>query len=67
VSQPSPLKRNFVSRFEKEKGPKRQFELWMARREKVLTFPSSFFFLMVAPLHLEELNGLVPSDMTLLI
>jgi hypothetical protein len=39
----------------------------MARMEEALTFPCRFFFLMVAPFILEELYGLVPSGMILMI
>jgi hypothetical protein len=34
---------------------------------EVLTFPSGFFFRMVVPLQLIELDGLVPCDTVLLI
>jgi hypothetical protein len=39
----------------------------MGRRKKVLAFPSFFFFIVVAPLDLEELEGFMPRDMILLI
>jgi hypothetical protein len=39
----------------------------MARTKKVLTFPSCFFFGVVAPLDLEEHDGFTPHDMILLI
>jgi hypothetical protein len=34
----------------------------MSRMEEVLTFPCGFFFLIVSPLYLEELDGLPPCD-----
>jgi hypothetical protein len=39
----------------------------MARTEEVLTFPCCFFFRVVAPLYLEELDCFTPHDMILLI
>jgi hypothetical protein len=39
----------------------------MARSEKVFTFPSGFFFGMVTPLQLEELDSFVLCDTVLLI
>jgi hypothetical protein len=39
----------------------------MVRMNKVLAFPSCFFFSVVAPLYLEELGGFMPRDMILLI
>jgi hypothetical protein len=39
----------------------------MVRSEKVFTFPSGFFFGMVAPLYLEELPSFAPCGMVLLI
>jgi hypothetical protein len=39
----------------------------MARTKQVLTFPSCFFFSVVAPLDLEELDGFTPRDTMLLI
>jgi hypothetical protein len=39
----------------------------MARMKKVLTFPNFFFFGVVAPLNLEELDHFVPCDTILLI
>jgi hypothetical protein len=35
--------------------------------EEIFTLPSGFFFGMVAPLHLEELDNFAPVDMTFLI
>jgi hypothetical protein len=39
----------------------------MARMKKFLAFPCCFFFGVVAPLDLEELEGFMPRDMILLI
>jgi hypothetical protein len=39
----------------------------MARMEEVFTFPSCFFFRVVAPLYLEELDCFAPRDTILLI
>jgi hypothetical protein len=39
----------------------------MARMEEVLAFPSCFFFRVIAPLYLEELNYFMPRDTILLI
>jgi hypothetical protein len=38
----------------------------MARTEKILAFPS-YFFIVIAPLYLEELECLTPSDTIFLI
>jgi hypothetical protein len=78
VLQPSPLKQNLVPRFKKEKGSKRdseqshvpplqQLEVCMARTEEIFTLPYCFFFRMVAPLNLVELDRLAPCDTTLLV
>jgi hypothetical protein len=39
----------------------------MARMEEVFAFPSCFFFRVVAPLYLKELDCFTPHDMILLI
>jgi hypothetical protein len=39
----------------------------MTRMEEVFAFPRCFFFGMIAPLNLEELDGLVPCNTILLI
>jgi hypothetical protein len=39
----------------------------MARMEEILVFPCSFFYNMVAPMDLEELDHLPPCDTALLI
>jgi hypothetical protein len=39
----------------------------MAKTKKVLTFPSHFFFRVVAPLYLEELDCFTPRGTILLI
>jgi hypothetical protein len=39
----------------------------MARAEEVLAFPSCFFFRVVVPLYLEELDCFMPHDTILLI
>jgi hypothetical protein len=39
----------------------------MARMEKILTFPSCFFFRVIALLYLEELDCFMPRDTILLI
>jgi hypothetical protein len=44
-----------------------QDEVWMAGTKEVLTFPSCFFFRVVAPLYLKELDCFTPHDMILLI
>jgi hypothetical protein len=44
-----------------------QDEVWTARTEEVLTFPSCFFFRVVAPLYLEEHDCFMPCDTILLI
>jgi hypothetical protein len=63
---------------EKEKCPNRdneqlhvpslwQYEIWVAREEEIFTFPRCFFFSMIAPLNIKELDCLAPHDMILLI
>jgi hypothetical protein len=44
-----------------------QNKVWMVRMEKILTFPSCFFFRVIAPLYLEELHCFTPRDTILLI
>jgi hypothetical protein len=44
-----------------------QDEVWMARMEEVFAFPCCFFFRVVAPLYLEELDCFTPRDTILLI
>jgi hypothetical protein len=72
------LKQNLVPRFEKENGSKRdseqshvpslrQLKVWMTRTEEIFTLPCCFFFRMVAPLDLVELDRLASYDMTLLV
>jgi hypothetical protein len=39
----------------------------MARTKKILAFPCRFFFRVIAPLYLEELDCLTPGDTILLI
>jgi hypothetical protein len=39
----------------------------MASMKEVLTFPHCFFFSMIAPLNVEELDNLAPCDTILLI
>jgi hypothetical protein len=41
--------------------------VWVARTEEVFAFPCCFFFRVVAPLYLEELDCFSPSDTILLI
>jgi hypothetical protein len=78
VLQPSPLKQNLIPRFEKRKDSKRdneqlhvpslrQLEIRMARTEKIFTLLCCFFYHLVAPLDLIELDRLAPCDMTLLV
>jgi hypothetical protein len=73
-----PPNRNLILRFGRRNGSNRNSEqshipalwkhnVWMARTKKVLTFLSRFFFSVVAPLDLEELDGVTPCDMILLI
>ncbi len=73
-----PPNKNLVPRFGRSSGSNRnneqlhisslwQDEVWMMRTEKVLTFPNCFFFRVVAPLYLEELDCFMPRDMILLI
>jgi hypothetical protein len=45
----------------------RQLEVQMVRTEKVLTFPCCFFYRVVAPLDLVELDRLASCDTTLLV
>jgi hypothetical protein len=42
-------------------------EVWMPRTKEVLAFPSRFFFRVIAPLYLEELDCFMPRDTILLI
>jgi hypothetical protein len=44
-----------------------QGKVWMSRMEKVFAFPGCFFFRVVAPLYLEELDCFSPCDTILLI
>jgi hypothetical protein len=44
-----------------------QDEVWIARTEEALAFPSCFSFRVVAPLHLEEPDCFTPRDTMLLI
>jgi hypothetical protein len=73
-----PPNRNLVLRFRRSSGSNRnneqlhnsslwQDEVWMARTDEALTFPSCFFFRVVAPLYLEELECFTPPDTILLI
>jgi hypothetical protein len=73
-----PPNRNLVSRFERSSGSNKnseqshisslwQDEVWMTRMKQVLAFPSCFFFKVIAPLYLEELDRFTPRDMILLI
>jgi hypothetical protein len=73
-----PPNRNLALRFGRSHGSNKnseqshisslwQQEVWMARMKKVLAFPSCFFFRVVAPLYIEELNCFTPCDMILLI
>jgi hypothetical protein len=73
-----PPNRNLIPRFGSSRGSNRnnkqlhnsslwQDEVWMARMEEVLSFPSCFFFRVVAPLYLEELDYFMPHDTILLI
>jgi hypothetical protein len=73
-----PPNKNLDPRFGRMKGSNRnneqshipalwQHEVWMVKLKKVLAFPSCFFFCVVAPLDLEELDGFTPHDTILLI
>jgi hypothetical protein len=73
-----PPNRNLVPRFGRSNGYNRnseqshnsslwQDEVWMVRTEEGLTFPSCFFFRVVAPLYLEELDCFTPRNTILLI
>jgi hypothetical protein len=73
-----PPNRNLIPRFGRSSDSNRnskqshislvwQQEVWMARMKKVLTFPSYFFFRVVDPLYVEELDCFTPRDMILLI
>jgi hypothetical protein len=73
-----PPNRNLVPRFGRNSGSNKhseqlhhsllwQDEVWMVRTEEVFAFPSCFFFRVVAPLYLEELDCFTPRDMILLI
>jgi hypothetical protein len=73
-----PPNRNLVPRFGMSSGSNRNSEqlhnsslwqdkVWMVRTEEVLAFPSCFFFRVVAPLYLEELDCFTPSNTILLI
>jgi hypothetical protein len=78
VSQHSPSNRNLIPRFGRSSDSNRnneqshisslwQHEVWMVRTKKVLPFPSCFFFRVVAPLYLEELDYFTSRDTILLI
>jgi hypothetical protein len=73
-----PPNRNLVPRFGRSNGSNGhseqlhhsslwQDEVWMSRTEEVFTFPCCFFFRVVAPLYLEELDCFSPWDTILLI
>jgi hypothetical protein len=73
-----PPNRNLILRFGRSSGSNKnsehmhhsslgQDEVWMARTEEVLTFPRCFFFRVVAPLNLEEIDCFTPHDTILLI
>jgi hypothetical protein len=73
-----PPNRNLILGFRRSSGSNRnskqlynsslwQDKVWMARIEEVLTFPSCFFFRVVAPLYLKELECFTPCDTILLI
>jgi hypothetical protein len=75
---PPPPNRNLIPRFGRSSGSNRNSEqshissLWkhkvqMARTKKVLAFPYCFFFSVVAPFYLEELDCFTPHDTILLI
>jgi hypothetical protein len=70
--------RNLVLRFGRSSGSNRHSEqlhhsslrqdkVWMARMEEVFIFPSCFFFRLVAPLYIEELDCFTPRNMIRLI
>jgi hypothetical protein len=72
-----PPNRNLIPRFGRSSGCNKnnepshisslwQDEVWMARMEDVLTFRSCFFFRVVAPLYLEELDCFTLRDTILL-
>jgi hypothetical protein len=73
-----PLNRNLVPILGRSSGSNRnseqlhnsslwQDEVWMARMEEVLSFPSCLLFRVVPPLYLEEFECFTPHDMILLI
>jgi hypothetical protein len=73
-----PPNRNLVLRFGRSSGSNKhseqlhhpslwQDEIWVARMEEVFAFPSCFFFRVIAPLYLEELDCFPPHDTILLI
>jgi hypothetical protein len=73
-----PPNRNLVLRFGRSSGSNRnneqshisslwQDKVWMARMKEVLAFPSCFFFRVVAPLYLKELDCFTPRDKIILI
>jgi hypothetical protein len=73
-----PPNRNLVRRFGRSSGSNInsesshicslwQDEVWMARTEEVPAFPSCFFFRVVSPLYLGELDCFTPRDTILLI
>jgi hypothetical protein len=65
-----PPNRNLILRFGRSSGSNRHSEqlhhssLW---QDEVFTFPSCFFFRVVAPLYLKELDCFMPRDTILLI
>jgi hypothetical protein len=78
VSQPSPPKKNLILRSGRSSGSNGHSEqlhhsslwqdmVWVARTEEVFAFPCCFFFRVVAPLYLEELDCFSPCDTILLI
>jgi hypothetical protein len=73
-----PPNRNLIPRFRRSSGSNRHSEqlhhsslwqdkVWMVRMEEVFAFPCCFFFRVVAPLYLEELDCFMPRDTILLI
>jgi hypothetical protein len=73
-----PPNRNLMPRFGRSGGSNKhseqlhhsslwQDEVWMVRMEEVFTFPCCFFFRVVAPSYLEELDCFTPRDTILLI
>jgi hypothetical protein len=73
-----PPNRNLIPRFGRSSGSNGnnepsyisslwQDEVWMVRTEEVLIFPCCFFFRVVAPLYLEELDCFMPRDTIFLI